>query len=163
MDMRDSTYVRLGNYAIDFWTELANEDGTINSIYNSGDGIHLNEAGHRILFERVVEAKIYEQIILPTSVDYLTTQIPSGFSLEQNYPNPFNPTTNIQFNLPHQALVTMRIYNILGQEISTLINKEMESGIHKITWDATNLAAGPYFYVIHADNFFETKKMLFIK
>jgi lysophospholipase L1-like esterase len=163
MEMRDSTYSIFGDYAIDFWTDLANEDGTVNSYFDSGDGIHLNDAGHKILFERVLAEEIYEKTILPVSVDKILAIAPSNYLLEQNYPNPFNPTTNIRFNLPKESNVTLKIYNILGQEISTIVNKTLPAGTHLVTWNAANVSAGPYFYVLKANEYFESKKMLLLK
>jgi len=163
MDMRDSTYSHFGNYAVDFWTDIANEDGTINFAYNSGDGVHLNNAGHKILFDRVVEKAIYEQTILPTSIDDIVVEIPTEFVLEQNYPNPFNPTTKIQFSLPSEADVNLRVFDILGREVSTLINERMSAGNHSTEWNAVNVSAGTYFYMLSVGNQIETKKMLLLK
>ncbi|MBK7107259.1 MAG: T9SS type A sorting domain-containing protein [Ignavibacteriae bacterium] len=162
MEVRDSTYSKFKNFAIDFWTDLANADGTINSNFDSGDGVHLNDAGHRILFNRVVDEKIYEQAVI-TSVNKYFEIIPSKFELAQNYPNPFNPTTTIQFSISKESKVVIKIYNILGQFIETLVNENLRAGIHKTVWNASNLAAGPYFYVLQANDYFESKKMLLLK
>jgi len=89
--------------------------------------------------------------------------IPTEFALFQNYPNPFNPTTNIKFALPKESNVTMRIYNVLGEEVSTLINKVMPAGFHTVNFDASRLANGMYIYRIEADNFVSVKKMLLVK
>lgn len=86
-----------------------------------------------------------------------------NFALAQNYPNPFNPTTVIQFSIPKRADVSLKVFNILGQEVVSLIDKEMDRGIHRINFDATNLSTGIYFYRLQAGNFIETKKMLLIK
>ncbi|HCT52712.1 MAG TPA: hypothetical protein DF712_09650, partial [Balneola sp.] len=88
---------------------------------------------------------------------------PDKFALEQNYPNPFNPTTNIKFALPKTADVTLTIYNMLGQKVSTLINEKMNSGFHIVPFDASNLSSGMYIYRIQAGSFTSTKKMLLIK
>ncbi len=89
--------------------------------------------------------------------------IPLKFRLEQNYPNPFNPVTNIEFQLVKQGLVTLKVYNILGEEVSTLINKELNAGIHKYLWNASGIASGIYFYRIQSGNFSQVKKMVLIK
>jgi lysophospholipase L1-like esterase len=163
IEMRDSTFSRFGGFALDFWTDLANEDGRINDLYDSGDGIHLNDAGHKILFERVVSAEVYEQTILPTSVAEQFVELPQNFSLEQNYPNPFNPVTHIKFNLPRDANVILRVYDVLGQEVSKLVNGNLSAGIHIYDWDASNFSSGTYFYILKADDYFQLKKMLLLK
>lgn len=89
--------------------------------------------------------------------------LPISFGLHQNYPNPFNPSTQIAFDLPSASHVELSIYNVLGQEVKTLINQQMEAGSHVVTFDGSNLASGIYFYRISADNFSDTKKMMMLK
>ncbi|MBU1117057.1 MAG: T9SS type A sorting domain-containing protein [Bacteroidetes bacterium] len=89
---------------------------------------------------------------------------PKSFSLEQNYPNPFNPTTNIKFNLASRANVSLRVFNILGQQVSALIsNQDMSAGVHTVEFNASKLSSGMYIYTIEADNFISTKKMMLLK
>ncbi len=89
--------------------------------------------------------------------------LPKEFSLRQNYPNPFNPSTNIEFALPEQAVVSLKVYNLLGREISTLVSGKLNAGIHKIEFNASGLSTGLYFYRIQAGSFMQTKKMMLIK
>jgi hypothetical protein len=89
--------------------------------------------------------------------------IPSSFSLGQNYPNPFNPTTVINYSIPKNANVVLKVYNILGKEIATLVNGQQSAGSHNISFNASNLASGVYFYAIQADGFSSTKKMMLLK
>jgi PKD repeat protein len=89
--------------------------------------------------------------------------LPEDFSLGQNYPNPFNPTTHIEFSLPTPSDVTLEIYNVLGQKVTTLINGQMEAGYHTITWNASNQASGIYLYQLRAGKATATKKMLLMK
>ena len=86
-----------------------------------------------------------------------------GFSLSQNYPNPFNPATNIKFEVPKSGWVTMRIFNSLGIEVSTLLNETRQQGIHEVFWDASNFPSGVYFYELRAGEYSERKKMVLIK
>ncbi len=89
--------------------------------------------------------------------------IPTKFVLSQNYPNPFNPSTIISFSMPYASKVTLRIYNILGQEIATLADKKLSSGVYQYTFDASNLATGVYIYSLRTSKGMMTKKMLLLK
>ena len=98
----------------------------------------------------------------------VTLKVPDKYTLYQNYPNPFNPTTNVKFDLPRNEKVTLKIYNILGQEIRTLVNEDMEAGSHVILWNGRNnfgikVASGVYIYQIRAGKYIKAKKMSFIK
>ena len=88
---------------------------------------------------------------------------PNEFELSQNYPNPFNPSTTIRFNLPEASIVKLTIFNILGQEIRTLVNEFKESGVNTINFDASDLNSGMYIYKIEAGNFVQTRKMTLLK
>lgn len=85
------------------------------------------------------------------------------FSLSQNYPNPFNPTTTITYEIPHQNHVTLKVYNTLGQEITTLVNEEKSQGRYETNFDASELSSGIYFYVLSTGDFVESKKMVLIR
>ncbi len=89
--------------------------------------------------------------------------VPSGFSLHQNYPNPFNPATSIQFDLAENSMVKLAIYDILGKEVSVLVNQQLEAGVHNITFNAGKLSSGVYFYRLEAGNFYDIKKMTLVK
>ena len=89
--------------------------------------------------------------------------VPTGYSLEQNYPNPFNPSTKIAYSLPTSKLVTLKVYDILGKEITTLINKEQSAGKYEINFDGSKLASGIYLIKLQAGEFIETKKMILAK
>jgi len=91
-------------------------------------------------------------------------EIVSDFSLLQNYPNPFNPTTEIIYNLPQNTFVTLRIYDVTGKLVLTLINDEyMMKGYHEIKFDGNNHASGIYFYIIEAGDYTGSKKMVLLK
>lgn len=97
------------------------------------------------------------------TTDVEEMEIPTEFSLSQNYPNPFNPTTSIRFGLPKESNVTLRIFNILGEEVASLVNGNMVAGFHTINFDASRLASGMYIYRIDAGNFTQVKKMILMK
>ena len=90
-------------------------------------------------------------------------EIPTEFSLSQNYPNPFNPTTTIRFSMPEAANVVLKVYNVLGQEVATLLNNDLSAGYHEIQFDASNLNSGMYIYKIQAGSFVSIKKMMLTK
>ncbi len=100
---------------------------------------------------------------LNVAVEQSSLTVPGEFQLQQNYPNPFNPTTTIEFALPKQSNVTLKLFDILGREVATLVDDELESGVHKINFDAQDLASGIYFYRIHAEGFLKTKKLMLLK
>ncbi len=91
------------------------------------------------------------------------SQNPVSYSLSQNYPNPFNPSTKINFSVQTTGLVTLKIYNILGQEVKTLVNYELKPGSYSAVFDASRLSSGVYFYTIHAGDFVQSKKMMLLK
>jgi len=95
--------------------------------------------------------------------DQETVEIPTSHLLSQNFPNPFNPTTTIKFSIPEASVVTLKIYNILGEEVKTLVDEFKEIGNHSVQFNANNLASGMYLYRIQAGSFVETKKMILIK
>jgi hypothetical protein len=88
---------------------------------------------------------------------------PVEYNLAQNYPNPFNPTTTIRYSIPKQSLVSLKVYDILGREIVTLINEEKPAGKYEVKFNAAGLSSGIYFYTINAGSFVETKKMILMK
>jgi hypothetical protein len=89
--------------------------------------------------------------------------VPGTFALEQNYPNPFNPTTTINFSLAKASNVKLLVYNILGQQVRTLIDTRMNAGQQSVVFDASKLASGVYFYRLETGNFSSVKKMLLLK
>ncbi|MDD8018057.1 MAG: T9SS type A sorting domain-containing protein [Bacteroidota bacterium] len=98
-----------------------------------------------------------------TGVTGETKLIPSHSVLDQNFPNPFNPTTVIRYELPLNNYVTLKIFDVLGQEIATLVNEKKEAGSYSVQWDASDLPSGIYFYCLQTASFSETKKLLLLK
>ncbi len=85
------------------------------------------------------------------------------YSLSQNYPNPFNPSTAIGYSLPQTAVVSLRIFNTLGEEVVSLVSEQKEAGYHQTTWNASNVPSGIYFYRLRVGDFTETKKMILLR
>ncbi|MFZ1517898.1 MAG: M1 family aminopeptidase [Ignavibacteriaceae bacterium] len=86
-----------------------------------------------------------------------------SFSLDQNYPNPFNPSTTIKFNLAKAGFATLKLYDVLGKEVASMLNSELEAGSHQVSFDASNLPSGTYFYTLNSGSFTETRKMMVLK
>jgi hypothetical protein len=126
------------------------------------------------------------RIVVPTSVTAQKSTIPSGFALGQNYPNPFgrlpfNPTTTISYSIPHRTgqnfassaahggrfsaigLVTLKVYDLLGKEVATLVNERKPAGVYQVTLDAAHLPGGVYFYTLKVGSLVETKRMALVK
>jgi hypothetical protein len=106
----------------------------------------------------------------PNNKDYSTSvkssisaQSPVAYSLEQNYPNPFNPSTTINYALPVSGNVTLKVYNLIGQEVASLVNEFQREGSYDVRFDASKLSSGVYFYSLSAGNFTQVKKMMLVK
>ena len=141
--------------------------------------IQERKVSHEILNQGLVIKKdpnlAYDLKLVAGDIDYVATMteeilnnIPSVYSLSQNYPNPFNPITKMNYALPKRSRVIISVYNVLGQEVTTLLNKEQDYGYHTVTWNGTDrigkqVASGVYFARLTAKNFSQTKKMLMLK
>jgi hypothetical protein len=88
---------------------------------------------------------------------------PSHYALSQNYPNPFNPATTIEFSLPTASSVQLRVYNMLGQEVATLVNGNLAAGAHRVSFDGSHLSSGVYLYRLSAGSYLNTMKMVLLK
>jgi len=100
---------------------------------------------------------------IPTGIRSQGNEIPEEFALWQNYPNPFNPSTTIRFSLPQRSHVTLKVFDVLGREVATLVDRELSAGEHAVVFDAKALSSGVYFYRLQAGNFVEQKKMVVVK
>jgi hypothetical protein len=110
---------------------------------------------------------------LTIGIQNISAEIPVGFKIYQNYPNPFNPTTKIKFEVPSHLsfpnasignpLVTLKVYDILGKEIATLVNEQLNPGTYEVTFDASQYSSGIYFYKLSSGEFVKTKRMILLK
>ncbi|RKY96078.1 MAG: hypothetical protein DRQ13_06255, partial [Ignavibacteriae bacterium] len=132
------------------------------------------DSSYKIIIVSIKDSSITDtsdavfSLIPPSGIEVETSEIPDDYHLFQNYPNPFNPSTKIKFVIPSNlnrvtSNVNITIYDVLGNEIETLINKEMQTGVYEVEFDAANLPSGIYFYTLRAGIFTNTKKMLLIK
>jgi len=121
--------------------------------------------GEKTILEQKLEGEGRLVLDQPAETRYLirSMEVPKVYALEQNYPNPFNPTTRIRFQIPQDGQVTLRVYNLLGQEVVTLADGIMEAGYHSVEWNASAVATGVYYYRMEAPGFSEVKKMMLLK
>jgi hypothetical protein len=98
-----------------------------------------------------------------TDITEIDNAVPLDFALEQNYPNPFNPSTTIRFSLPLANQVQLKVYNMLGQEVATVLNEFKNAGSYEVTFDAADLPSGVYVYAITAGSFKSVQKMVLMK
>ncbi|NNG27115.1 MAG: T9SS type A sorting domain-containing protein, partial [Ignavibacteriaceae bacterium] len=127
---------------------------TIGNVYITGSSVGTGTA------EDIVTIK-YSQT--PTSVHESQTNLPDNYFLYQNYPNPFNPSTKIKYQIPELSFITLKVYDVLGNEIVTLTNEEKLAGSYGIEFNAANLPSGIYFYRLQAGSFVGTKKMVLLR
>ncbi|OGU79601.1 MAG: hypothetical protein A2W11_05380 [Ignavibacteria bacterium RBG_16_35_7] len=138
--------------------QQANSAYTINGslgqtiIGNGENTIHQAHAGFWQMYYQNVMVNVPDDDLLPIE-----------FKLEQNYPNPFNPSTIIKFGIPEQSIVLIKIYDVLGSEVKTLLNQEMDKGWYELLFNAAGYSSGIYIYRMQAGSYANTKKMLMIK
>jgi glycosidase len=142
--------------------------------YFSGDSVNVTSLTENITLEPG-DFRIYTTTKLPTpeagillDVEEIDDQVPVEFTLEQNYPNPFNPSTIIRYSIVSPSLVSLKIFDVLGREVNTLVNKEQVNGVYEVNWNGDDalgnkVSTGVYFYRIDAGDFVQTKKMMLIK
>jgi hypothetical protein len=122
-----------------------------------GDGVN-----GRLVFDEINLATSFSELSLPTDIEP-TKNVPLQFGLAQNYPNPFNPSTMIQYMLPTAGMTTLKVYNLLGQEVATLVNEMQAPGAYTVRFNASSLSSGLYFVRIQSGSFSAVKKMVLLK
>ncbi len=116
-----------------------------------------------ILLGCVINGVTYGDTSMLVGIQQLSTETPDRYLLSQNYPNPFNPVTKIQFALPKSAFAAIVIYDLLGKEIETIVNEQLNAGTYAAEWYASDYPSGIYYYKFTADDYTETKKMVLLK
>jgi hypothetical protein len=127
--------------------------------YDSIPGSFVQGAAQSLARQRFVNVSLVGAI----GIINIGNQVPKTYSLAQNYPNPFNPSTRIRFEIPNSGFVTLKVYDVLGKEVKTLVNQNLTAGVKEVDFDASNFPSGVYFYSVKAGNFTETKKMVLVK
>jgi hypothetical protein len=115
------------------------------------------------LYAAVAQFGIYKTNTIVTSLEESISFDSQSFALYQNYPNPFNPVTSIQYSLSSLQFVTIKVFDLLGNEIATLVNEEKSAGEYDIEFNGSGLTSGFYFYQLRADGFIQTRKMILLK
>ncbi len=100
--------------------------------------------------------------ICQIGISLISSEIPAEYKLYNNYPNPFNPVTKIRYLITKNDFTTLKVYDILGKEIETLVNEKLSPGIYEVSFDGSNLPSGMYFYTIRSEDFTDTKRMLLV-
>ena len=138
---------------------IAVNDGLINtniwSLAASSDNLFAGTNGSAV-WRRPLSEMI-------TSIERISNGLPKQFSLNQNYPDPFNPSTTISFTIPERSDVTLKVFDILGREVATIVSGEMPAGTFSRQWNATKMASGIYFYRLQAGLFTQTKRLVLLK
>lgn len=151
----------LENYGLDYGESAEFKWNIRVSDGLSTHDVHGNYGGYGDDFEPIFRTVTLERAT-STSIE-AEDGTPKEFSLKQNYPNPFNPTTNISFALPNKSMVTLEIFDMLGRKVATLVDRQMNAGVHNVNFDASQYASGMYVYRIQAGTFTSTRKMMLIK
>ena len=100
---------------------------------------------------------------VPLGINSSNNSAPAEFSLEQNYPNPFNPSTTIHYSVPKNSFVTLKVYDALGRQVALLADDYKTAGSYSVTYDASHLASGIYYYTLSSNDILLTKKMILVK
>ncbi len=149
----DDTQQRHANYNTSF--DCSQQFG----IVGIDEVLSLQELQYQLL-GCIISGNIYGELL--TQIHKSENEIKT-FSLKQNYPNPFNPTTKIKYSIPRFSLVQIKVFDILGMEIETIINEGKPAGSYEMTWNAANLSSGVYFYQMRIGDCIQTKKMILLK
>lgn len=168
LDWFTATETNNSGFAVERATDLSNFEELI---FIGGNGTTLERNVYSYLDESV-QSGIYhyrlKQIDFDGSFEYLNTVsvdlgMPGGFVLKQNYPNPFNPSTNIEFQLPVSGFISLKVFDVLGNQVKTLINEEKKAGFYQMAFDASDLPSGVYLYKLSTESFSDIKKMTVLK
>jgi len=129
-----------------------------------------NDENIMIIYDSLMANQYYQEFAAryiqaggTLGITHTENSVTENYFMKQNYPNPFNPTTTIEFGIPKQEFVSLKIYDMLGREVSTLVSQNLSMGVYKYTFETTGLSSGMYFYVLNSGSFKQTKQMMLIK
>jgi beta-lactamase superfamily II metal-dependent hydrolase len=153
-----NTTVNQGSVTNSTYTSFTNGYFGFMAVHSSGTSARAGAEFDQLYFDISSSSPLGKPVISPEIVS-----MPSDFQLYQNFPNPFNPSTVIKFQIPDASVVTLKVYDLLGREVSSLVNGQLEVGNHETVWNADKYPSGIYIYRLSAGNFTETRKMLLLK
>ena len=144
------------------------ETGSFNYTNSAQSG---NDENVLIIYDSLIANQYYQDFVKritdaggSVDVKQISSEVPDKFVLNQNYPNPFNPVTNIKFQIPKNGFVEIKIYDVLGRLVNTLVNKELTTGTYETNWNAGSFSSGVYFYTLEVNGAkIQTKSMALIK
>ncbi len=137
--------------------------GVVDANCNLNVFVYLYTGGNPSSGSQIQQSTYVSAVNGPTGIISQNNNVPKEYSISQNYPNPFNPTTNIHFSIPKDGNVSLKFYDMLGQEVAVFADGFMKAGTYNAEFDGSNFASGIYFYTLKAGNFIETKKMSLVK
>ena len=152
---------RIGNGSFSDYSVVAPSDSQFIDIATTPGNSYYYRL--KIIMKDSVEVQSYPVMINDIATSVKTSNLPFQFYLYNNYPNPFNPSTEISFSLQESEKVTLKVYNVLGQEVALLVNQEMTAGQHSVKFDGNGLSSGVYIYKLNAGSFSSIKKMVLLK
>jgi hypothetical protein len=146
------------NYRTGQLVDSVNLDRELETIrfFETASGLNLVGRSYDTIF-------VYQFATPTTLEDQIDSPLPERYNLAQNYPNPFNPSTTIEFELPHRSRVSLTVYNILGQKLTTILDEDLPAGTHAATWDGSKAASSIYLYRLVTEDYSETRKMILLK
>jgi hypothetical protein len=153
--------VSAGSIFIYTSTDNGNSWTSNNSFIQTKSDISISRTGSTVWISTVSDNILHTST--GVNINTISSQVPDGFSLSQNYPNPFNPSTKIKFAIPGSYFVKLAVYDLLGREVSSLVNEQLQAGTYEYEFEASGLNSGVYFYKISTESFSEVKKMILLK
>jgi hypothetical protein len=137
------------------WIQTGLTDGWVTALVVRDSSLFAGTQGNGVW-----RRPLYEMI---TSTDPVRSEMPCEFFLWQNYPNPFNPSTTIKYELPEASVVRLNVYDMLGREVSVVVNERRDAGVHQVKFDGSGLSSGVYLYSLQAGTFVQTRKLLLLQ
>ena len=139
--------------------------------YNySNAGTFGNDENVLLIYDSLIVNQYYQEFVKrftdaggTIGVQQLSSEVPSEFKLSQNYPNPFNPVTVINFDIPKNDFVLLKVFDITGREVTTLVNSKLSAGSYEVTFNGSSFGSGVYFYQLQSGGNIQTKKMILVK
>ncbi|HEY6626557.1 MAG TPA: T9SS type A sorting domain-containing protein, partial [Ignavibacteriaceae bacterium] len=173
VDLLWSTASELNNMGFEIERSIDNSDNfvTVGFVNGKGNSTEINYysfidhpqvSGINQLYFRLKQVD-FDGTFSYSDVVNVSYDVPTEFVLSQNYPNPFNPSTRINYFVPKESFVSIKVYDFLGREVMALVNESRAVGSYEMVFDASNLPSGTYFYTLIAENYSSTKKMILIK